>query len=116
MTGGAPHGPWPIQWECRRCGTILPSSGSSESAKQIAARLLEDIPDASTLSGVDDFTLEDHGSIVLVRPLSDHFAQWLHKSAPEDAQFFGNALAVEPRYVEGFLEAAADAGWQLRGP
>jgi hypothetical protein len=23
MTGGAPHGPWPVQWECRRCGVIV---------------------------------------------------------------------------------------------
>lgn len=23
MTGGAPHGPWPVQWECRHCGTIV---------------------------------------------------------------------------------------------
>ena len=26
MVGGAPHGPWPIQWECRRCGTITHQS------------------------------------------------------------------------------------------
>lgn len=24
MTGGAPHGPWPIQWECRPCNVYLP--------------------------------------------------------------------------------------------
>jgi hypothetical protein len=23
MTGGAPHGPWPVQYECHRCGTIV---------------------------------------------------------------------------------------------
>lgn len=23
MTGGAPHGPWPVQWECHRCGTVV---------------------------------------------------------------------------------------------
>ena len=28
MTGGAPHGPWPVQYECRHCGTItVPRSG-----------------------------------------------------------------------------------------
>jgi len=28
MTGGAPHGPWPMQWECRPCGYIeVPASG-----------------------------------------------------------------------------------------
>lgn len=30
MTGGAPHGPWPVQWECRRCGYIeVPASGDN---------------------------------------------------------------------------------------
>ncbi len=24
MTGGAPHGPWPVQWECRPCGVFVP--------------------------------------------------------------------------------------------
>lgn len=23
MTGGAPHGPWPIQWECRPCNVFI---------------------------------------------------------------------------------------------
>lgn len=28
MTGGGPHGPWPVQWECRACGWIhVPLSG-----------------------------------------------------------------------------------------
>lgn len=33
MTGGAPHGPWPVQWECRRCGEFLiPHSGEKGGA------------------------------------------------------------------------------------
>ena len=23
MTGAAPHGPWPVQYECRHCGTVV---------------------------------------------------------------------------------------------
>lgn len=23
MVGGAPHGPWPVQYECRKCGAIV---------------------------------------------------------------------------------------------
>lgn len=31
MTGGAPHGPWPVQYECRHCGTIVvPRSGEKK--------------------------------------------------------------------------------------
>jgi ribosomal protein S27AE len=30
MVGGAPHGDWPIQWECPRCHTIVVSSSADE--------------------------------------------------------------------------------------
>ncbi|MBL8069324.1 MAG: hypothetical protein JNM28_12825 [Armatimonadetes bacterium] len=47
-----------------------------------------------------DFEVENHGTIFLIRPTSeageDHFAEldpWQHT-------FFGNALAVEHRYLE----------------
>ena len=31
MQGGAPHGPWPVQWECPRCRHILvPSTTNAE--------------------------------------------------------------------------------------
>jgi predicted RNA-binding Zn-ribbon protein involved in translation (DUF1610 family) len=27
MVGGAPHGPWPVQYECHRCGQyVIPPS------------------------------------------------------------------------------------------
>ena len=33
MTGGAPHGPWPVQWECRACGhVVVPSSAEGGAA------------------------------------------------------------------------------------
>ncbi len=27
MTCGAPHGPWAVQYECRRCNVYIPVSG-----------------------------------------------------------------------------------------
>lgn len=30
MTGGAPHGPWPVQYECRRCNVyVTPKPGAT---------------------------------------------------------------------------------------
>jgi len=55
------------------------------------------------------FTYENHGSIYLVRPLDKAAAQWLKDTAPSDAQFFGKALVVEPRYLENVLNAIAEA-------
>jgi hypothetical protein len=46
------------------------------------------------------FSVENHGSIVLVRPLTDDVRAWLEAHTDEEAQWFGRALVVEPRYVE----------------
>lgn len=57
--------------------------------------------------------MENHGSLWLARPMDDAARQWLKETAPEEAQFFGDALAMEPRYVEGFENAVVDAGGEL---
>lgn len=54
--------------------------------------------------------VENYGSICLVRPETEAEEKWLEDTAPEDAQWLGNALAVEPRYVAGVLEAAEADG------
>ena len=61
-----------------------------------------------------DFTLEDHGSIVLLWPNTMAASTWLIETAPEDAQFFGAALAIEPRYVGNVAEAAHADGFTIR--
>ena len=45
-------------------------------------------------------TIEDHGSVALVRPLTDVMHDWLHLHTGDEAQWFGNALVVEPRFLE----------------
>ncbi len=58
---------------------------------------------------VRDLEIENHGSVCLIRPVSEVGRAWLDATAPEDAQFFCGAMAVEPRYVEGVVAAALDA-------
>lgn len=57
-----------------------------------------------------DLSFENHGSLFLVRPNTRAGKNWLNETAPEDAQFLGSAMAVEPRYVEGVREAAINDG------
>jgi hypothetical protein len=57
--------------------------------------------------------LENHGSIWLLRPLDGAAREWLNETAPSDAQFFGDALVIEPRYVPGVIEAFTSAGGEL---
>ena len=60
------------------------------------------------------FAIEDHGTIVLVRPLTDDAKTWLVEHTADDAQWFGGALAAEPRYAEDIVEALVEEGfaWQ----
>jgi hypothetical protein len=57
------------------------------------------------------FRVEDHGSIVLIRPLTSDVERWFEEHVPDDAQWFGSALVVEPRYVGPIVTALIDEGY-----
>lgn len=64
-----------------------------------------------------DIVIENHGSIILFRPLCRQAKQWLQDSTQaEDWQWFGGALAVEPRYAADLAEGAMDAGLEVSKP
>ena len=58
------------------------------------------------------FNVEDHGTLVLVRPLTADVEAWLVENT--DGQWFGNALVVEPRYVEALVEGMYAEGFALQ--
>ena len=60
------------------------------------------------------FTIVDYGTVWLVWPLSIQATDWLHETAPEFALFFHDALAVEPRYIVGVLQAITEAGFGVQ--
>lgn len=52
-----------------------------------------------------DFAIEYHGTITLVRPLTDLCRSWLDENVQAEGwQWFGGALAVEPRCMERLYE------------
>lgn len=55
------------------------------------------------------FTVENHGTIVLVRPLTTDVEEWLQEHT--DGQWFGRALCVEPRYVEELVRGLVEEGF-----
>jgi hypothetical protein len=57
-----------------------------------------------------DFRVEYHGSIVLVRPLTEEAKAWLNDNVSADSQWMGDALAVEPRYIESLVEGMEGSG------
>jgi hypothetical protein len=62
-----------------------------------------------------DIAFENHGSIILIRGLSEAGQAWLDENVGDDeTQYFGNAIAAEPRYVEPIMEGAIEAGLAVR--
>lgn len=58
-----------------------------------------------------DILVTDHGSILLFRPLSTRAHAFFEANvASEGWQWFGGALAVEPRYAPGLIDLALEAG------
>ena len=60
-----------------------------------------------------DLRVYGAGSVYLVYPVSEAGKKWLEETAPEDAQFLGDAMAVEHRYIAGVVEAAREAGLEM---
>lgn len=57
-----------------------------------------------------DLAFENHGTVILVRPRTERGVAWLGLTAPPEASFLGNAMAVEPDYAPGIALAALNDG------
>ena len=54
-----------------------------------------------------DFTLENHGSLFLLRPLTSAAKNWMNDHLPMDSpetQFWDDAIVIEPRYAAPIVE------------
>ena len=65
---------------------------------------------ASGSSPTVDFLCENHGSIFLLRPLSQSAQSWIEENLPSDVQWFGNGVAVEHRFIWAILEGIQNDG------
>lgn len=57
-----------------------------------------------------DVIRENHGSIWLFRLQTDAAREWVAECVDPDAQYFGNALAVEHRYVDNLTVGMIEDG------
>jgi hypothetical protein len=61
-----------------------------------------------------DLEIQNEGSIFLLRPTTDKGARWIGEHTdPENRQFFGDALVVEHRYIEGIVVGAQADGLRV---
>lgn len=57
-----------------------------------------------------DLQVQNEGSLILLHAFTDQGARFIGEHAPEDAQFFGQALVIEPRYAETWITNAISQG------
>jgi len=60
-----------------------------------------------------DYIFENHGTIWLVRSTSADALQHLQAHVASEAQWLGDALAVEPRYVVSLAAQLQDDGFEV---
>ncbi|MBL8047385.1 MAG: hypothetical protein JNJ45_01765 [Chthonomonas sp.] len=63
----------------------------------------------STESNHADFEVENHGTIFLIRPTSEAGSRHFAELDPWNHTFYGNALAVEHRFIEEVVERLTEA-------
>jgi hypothetical protein len=68
---------------------------------------------SQTAGPAADFVVFGGGSVYLVRPLTDDAGNHLLRVVGEEAQFLGNAVAVEHRYIAEFVLALAEDGFTV---
>ena len=62
-----------------------------------------------------DFSLVDHGSIVLLRPHTDAARDWVADNIGCSAEWAGG-IVIEPRYVTSIVYGMEEAGLQEGEP
>lgn len=61
-----------------------------------------------------DLEIQNEGSIFLLRPLTDTGARWIgEKLVTEDAQYFGDSLCVEHRFIADIVVGAIEDGLRV---
>lgn len=61
-----------------------------------------------------DIRFENHGSVALIRPLTEHGITWIEQHiAFEPWQVFGGAISAEPKLVDAVITGAINDGLTL---
>ena len=62
---------------------------------------------------MSDFLIADHGSVFLIRPVSEAARQWLDANVvAEPWQWFAGSLAVDHRFARDIVAEITDAGFE----
>jgi hypothetical protein len=79
----------PFVFQAHRIGQELPAKGRDDMA---------------------DLLVHGCGTVHLLRPITSAGAAWVDENIPEDATWFGGAVAVEHRYIRDIIIGAVADG------
>ena len=60
-----------------------------------------------------DIYVENHGTLILVRPATPVAKSWIEENVSDEATFWAGALVVEPRYVHDLLRGMKADGLEI---
>lgn len=63
---------------------------------------------------MSDFHVNDAGSLVMLEPVTDDAKAWCTWHLPDDAPMWGNAYAVEHRFIGDILDGIEEEGLAVR--
>ena len=69
-----------------------------------------EVPLPNPIPEVIDFKVQNHGSIFLLRPRTPAANVWVSEHLPEDAQSFGDAIAIEHRFISDIVRGIQGDG------
>lgn len=58
----------------------------------------------------DDFSVENHGTIYLLRPHTPAAIEWVEQHIPDEHQEFAGAIVVEHRYIADIVLGIQEDG------
>jgi len=94
----------------KRDRKVVPMASAKVSRKQLEDFVLAILPPPQI-----DIRLENHGSLFLIRGLSEAGQAWLDENVGNDeTQHWGGAIVCEPRYVADIAIGAQKAGLVIR--
>jgi len=63
---------------------------------------------------MSDFTVQNEGTIFLLVPNTPLAQEWIEEHIPDTAQYFGDAVVVEHRYIADIIEGIQQSGLEVR--
>lgn len=60
-----------------------------------------------------DFVAENHGTLIMLQPVSDAAKEWVAEHLPEDAQWLGPRVAIDHRCYPPIADGIVNDGFVL---